>query len=44
MSITSAVPGERPLSMSDMAMGMEPVAQTYIGTATITTASIVMRV
>ncbi len=34
------MPGESPLSISDIAMGIEPVAHTYIGTATATTASI----
>ena len=36
ISSTSAVPGESPFNMSDRAMGIDPVAQTYIGTATAT--------
>ena len=38
ISITKAMPGERPLSMRDRAIGMDPVAHIYIGIATITTA------
>ena len=40
ISITNAIPGDKPLSISDKAIGIDPVAQTYIGTATSTTASI----
>ena len=40
ISSTKAVPGESPLSTSDRAMGIEPVAQTYIGTAMTSTAII----
>ena len=36
MSRTRAQPGDMPLSMSAAAMGMDPVAQTYMGTATST--------
>ena len=39
MSSTKAVPGESPLSMSERAMGMEPVAQTYMGMAMTKTKS-----
>ena len=38
ISSTNAVPGESPLSTKERAMGMEPVAQTYIGMAIISTA------
>lgn len=37
---TRAVPGERPFIIKDKAIGMEPVAQTYIGIAIIRTAII----
>ena len=36
MSRTSAQPGDIPLSIRAAAMGMEPVAHTYMGTATST--------
>ena len=36
---TNATPGVRPLSISDNAIGIEPVAQIYIGTATATITS-----
>ena len=39
MRRTNAAPGERPLSISERAMGIDPVAQTYIGTAMATIAS-----
>lgn len=40
MRRTKAAPGLSPLSISERAIGMEPVEHTYIGTATITTAII----
>ena len=40
ISNTKAAPGVRPLAISDTAMGMEPVAQTYMGMATASTKSI----
>jgi len=43
ISNTKATPGVRPFSISDRAMGMEPVAQIYMGTAITTTASMASR-
>ena len=40
ISSTSAAPGVSPFSMSATAMGMLPVAQTYIGMETQSTNSI----
>ena len=40
MRSTNAAPGDRPLSISESAIGIDPVAQTYIGIAMATTASI----
>ncbi len=40
ISRTKAAPGLSPFKTRDIAMGMEPVAQTYIGTATTIIASI----
>ena len=37
---TKATPGVSPLSISDIAMGIDPVAQTYMGIATRIMASI----
>ncbi len=34
ISKTNATPGLRPLSISDIAIGIDPVAHTYMGTAT----------
>ena len=38
---TNAVPGDKPLSINAAAIGIEPMAQTYIGIATIKTINIV---
>ena len=40
ISNTRAVPGDRPFSISDMAIGIEPVAHTYMGMAITSTAII----
>ena len=40
---TNAAPGERPFNIKAAAIGMEPVAQTYIGTETASTISIVSK-
>ena len=40
ISNTSAVPGDSPLIISDKAMGMEPVAHTYMGMAITSTVTI----
>jgi hypothetical protein len=40
ISSTSAVPGDNPLSIRATAMGIEPVAQRYIGIARASTSSI----
>lgn len=38
ISSTNAVPGDSPFMTNDMAIGIEPVAHTYMGMATISTA------
>ena len=40
---TNAAPGDNPLSINAAAIGMEPVAHTYIGTDTASTISMVNR-
>ena len=40
MSSTNATPGLNPLSIRDIAMGIDPVAHTYMGTATSTIVTI----
>ena len=43
ISSTRAAPGVNPLSISERAIGIEPVAQTYIGTDSASTTSILSR-